>query len=93
MKILYWAVSPAGRAWLYRVTLAILALLVAYGVVSDGEVPSWSLLIGALFGMGAAGTAVTHVTPADPGTSYWLDLGPEDDQESTELTQSLEDPK
>lgn len=55
------------RAYIYRVALAVLALLVIYGVVSAGApVNGWAELITAVLGIGSAGlaTANTSTKPA-----------------------------
>lgn len=50
------------RAWLYRIALAVIALLVAYGVVSEGEAAQWALLIAAVLGIGEGALATANTT-------------------------------
>ena len=45
------------RAWIYRVALAVIGLLVAYGLLSEGEAAQWALLAAALVGLGTDGLA------------------------------------
>lgn len=52
------------RAWVYRSVLAVSALLVAYGVLGEGEAAQWAVLAAALLGIGTDGLAVRH-TPTE----------------------------
>ena len=54
------------RAWLYRISLAVIALLVAYGLVGEGEAAQWALLAAALLGMGDAAVATANTRKAKP---------------------------
>ena len=47
-------IPPRIRDWLYPVTLAVLALLGGYGLVSETMLASWAALIAAIFGLGTA---------------------------------------
>jgi len=49
--------TPPRRAWLYRLVLAALAILVAYGVVADQEAAVWAAVVAAFLG---SGTAALH---------------------------------
>ena len=51
------------RAWLYRVTLALVPLLAAYGILSASHGGLWLCLVAACLGISPA-TALTHL--ADP---------------------------
>ena len=46
--------SEATRAWIYRVLIAALPLLTAYGVVSESQAPLFVALAGAILGTGVA---------------------------------------
>lgn len=52
--------DEATRAWIYRVTTAVLPLLTAYGVIADEKVPLIIALIAAVLntGMAARNTSV-----------------------------------
>lgn len=49
-----WLATERGRAYLYRVLLAVLLLLVAYDVVAADDVPLWVGMVAALLGVGTA---------------------------------------
>lgn len=40
------------RAYIYRVALAVGALLVLYGVIGEAELAQWAILVAALLGLG-----------------------------------------
>lgn len=40
--------SPKGRRWLYRVALAVIALCVGYGLITDEAAALWGALAGAV---------------------------------------------
>jgi hypothetical protein len=50
------------RAWLYRVLLAVVPILIAYGAVKEADAALWVALAGAVLG---TGTASAH-TSTDP---------------------------
>lgn len=52
-----------NRARLYAVTIAVIALLVGYGVLDDGQAPLWLALAAAVLGVAAPATALGHLTP------------------------------
>jgi len=52
-----------NRARLYAVTIAVIALLVGYGLIDDGQAPLWLALAAAILGMAAPATALGHLTP------------------------------
>lgn len=52
--------TPKVRSWLYGVVTAALAILVVYGVISEGEVSVWLALAGALLGVVSSGTATAY---------------------------------
>lgn len=49
--------TPTVRTWLYGVTLALIALLGGYGLITDTIAPLWVALAAALLGQG---TAMAH---------------------------------
>ena len=58
-----WFRSERNRAWLYRLSLALIAILVAYGVLTDEQAP---LVIGLLAAMFPAGLATANTTTKTP---------------------------
>jgi hypothetical protein len=52
------------RKYLYGVTIAAVAVLVAYDVISGEAAPLWLALGAAVLGIVAPATAITHMTPA-----------------------------
>jgi hypothetical protein len=52
------------RKYLYAVTIAAVAVLVAYDVISGEAAPLWLALSAAVLGIVAPATAITHMTPA-----------------------------
>ncbi|NKR32288.1 hypothetical protein GS504_15580 [Rhodococcus hoagii] len=57
-------ITQPQRAYIYRVALAVLAVLLGYGVLADGDVANLTLLIGAILGLPVAGLAAAH-TPTE----------------------------
>mgnify|MGYP006273936583 CR=1 FL=1 len=47
-NIVKWFTSRDGRKWVYTVSLALIPLLVFYGVISKDSAPLWIALIGAV---------------------------------------------
>lgn len=60
--------TPARRRYLYRVSMALLPLLIAAGALEPGIAGQIALLIAALLGISVPAVAERHV-PADPGTT------------------------
>lgn len=54
-----------NRAIVYRIVLAVLPLLAAYGLLSDGQVAQWGLVAAAILGMSADGLAVANTSRLD----------------------------
>jgi len=52
------------RKYLYAVTIAAVAVLVAYDVISGEAAPLWLALAAAILGIIAPATAITHMSPA-----------------------------
>jgi hypothetical protein len=61
-----WIRSAKGRAWLYTVALAVIALLVGYQVLGEAQAPLWVALVTALLAVAPA-TALGHITPDPEG--------------------------
>lgn len=57
------ALTPDRRAWLYDVVRALAPCLVALGVVADGQMQMWLLLVAALLGYGTNSIAARNVSP------------------------------
>lgn len=53
------------RKYLYGVTIALVALLVALNVIEPGVAPAWLGFAAAVLGVAAPLTAITHLSP-DP---------------------------
>ena len=56
--------SREGRKWLYGIALAVVPLLVVYGVISEEEAPLWIALVGSFL---APTLALTHLSPVESG--------------------------
>ena len=56
------AIPETTRAYLYRVAGAAFALLVAYGIIAPGDVPLWTLLLAAVFGLGPSALATANTS-------------------------------
>jgi hypothetical protein len=55
--------SREGRKYIYIVSLAVIPLLVFYGVISEDAAPLWIALAGAVI---APVMALSHLSPEDP---------------------------
>ena len=55
--------SREGRKYMYSMSLAVIPLLVAYGVIDEEVAPLWVALAGAVI---APVVALTHLTPKEP---------------------------
>ena len=55
------------RVWLYSVGVAILLLLVAYGLVEDTKAPLWLGLLGAVLYVPGVEAARARVSPVQTG--------------------------
>ena len=56
--------SPETRRYLYGVALALIPVLVLFGLISPDDVATWTNLAGALLGLGAAGLALPNTPTA-----------------------------
>ena len=54
--------SREGRKWLYLISLAVIPLLVFYGVITEDSVPLWVALVGSVL---APTLALTHLSPPE----------------------------
>jgi hypothetical protein len=68
----------AIRAWLYGVTIAVLALLVYLDKISAGEAPLWLTVAGAVLGIASPTAALANLTPlpkaVDPDAAGVYDI-------------------
>lgn len=62
MNLKSWIVSRDGRKWVYTVSLALIPLLVFYGVITEDAAPLWIALLGAVV---APAMALTHLSPPE----------------------------
>ena len=46
--------TPAARSYLYGIALAVLPLLVYFGIVTEDDAPLWIALVGAILVPGVA---------------------------------------
>ena len=58
-----WILSREGRKWVYSVALALVPILVLYGVISRETAPAWLALVAAFLGVASPVMALTHLTP------------------------------
>lgn len=58
-------IPESVRAWYYRVSIPVQALLLGYGVMADNKLALWVGLANAIFApsLAAANTSVTKKTP------------------------------
>lgn len=56
--------SREGRKWIYSILLAVVPLLVLYGVIDESAAPLWIALLGAIV---APTLALSHLSPVDSG--------------------------
>lgn len=68
--------TSVGRAALYGVGLAVLAVLAKYGIVDQTQIPVWGALLAAVFGVGTNALAAAKFTPAVKGDEVFLDGEP-----------------
>lgn len=81
MNLKDWIVSRDGRKWVYTVSLALIPLLVFYGVISEDSAPLWIALIGAVV---APVMALTHLSPPPSGPEEGVEI-PADLPQAVEL--------
>ena len=56
--------SREGRKYIYLISVTVIPLLVFYGVISEEAAPLWVAVVAAIV---APMTALTHLTPEEPG--------------------------
>jgi len=55
------------RKWLYQAGVAVIGLLVVYGLVGESEAAEWTVLLAAVLGAGEAGLAAANTPTRDIG--------------------------
>lgn len=60
------SLDQTTRAWLYRIALVLIAVLIAIDVVNGGSAQSWVAWIAGAIGLGSAGLATKHTTRKRP---------------------------
>ena len=70
-----WLVSREGRKWIYGICLAVVPLLVVYGVIDGEAAPLWIAVIAAIV---APSLALANLTPF-PDEPSELSTVPEED--------------
>ena len=68
--------TSVGRAALYGVGLAVVALLVGYDILNDAQAPMWVGLLGGVLGVGTNALSFSKVTPDVKGDEVFLDGEP-----------------
>jgi hypothetical protein len=60
--------SEATRAWLYRISTAVIPLLAGYAIIEESAVPGWLALAAAVFNTGLASlnTSTAKLPPPPP---------------------------
>lgn len=56
-----WIAAPKTRLWLYGVILAVLGLLVVYGIVNIEQASAWAIVAAAALGIGGVALAARNV--------------------------------
>lgn len=56
------------RAWIYRIAIAAVPLLVAYGLIQDSDAAMWLGVIGAVLGTGTNVLAAANTSTKAPDT-------------------------
>lgn len=65
--------SPSARKWLYGVTIAVIAVLTGYDVITTDKAPLWLALAAAILGVVAPAVAIKHVPNTDDPAPDYLD--------------------
>ena len=60
--------TEARRAYIYRVALAVMAILTVYGVVDSDTAPIWLAVVFAVLGLGTTGLATVNTSTKPPTT-------------------------
>lgn len=65
--------SPEGRKWLYGITIAVIAVLTGYDLITTDKAPLWLALAAAILGVVAPAVAIKHVPNTDDPAPDYLD--------------------
>lgn len=71
--------TSVGRAALYGVSLAVLAVLVKYQIIDNNEMTLWAGVLAAVFGVGSNAMAFVKVTPDVKADEVFPDGDPLDE--------------
>ena len=55
--------TPTRRRWFYGIALAVVPILIAYGIIDAAEAPLWIALVAAVL---VPGLALANVPKVDP---------------------------
>ena len=69
------ALTPTKRRAIYQAVAALLALLVAYGVLSEGQVAVWLEVVGATLGLLASLLAGANTPSTDASAEDYAEVG------------------
>lgn len=69
--------SQPTRAWLYRVGMAVVPLLVAYGLIDEGTAGLWLGVLGAALGFSLSALATANTSTKAPVQAGHVDFGEE----------------
>ena len=58
--------TEARRAYIYRVALAVMAILTVYGIIDSDTAPVWLAVVFALLGLGTTGLATVNTSTKTP---------------------------
>jgi len=61
-----WLTEPR-RAYVYRVALAVMAILTVYGVIDSDTAPVWLAVVFAVLGLGTTGLATVNTSTKTEG--------------------------
>ena len=67
--------SPEGRKWLYGITIAVIAVLTGYDLITPDKAPLWLALAAALLGIVAPAVAIKHVPNSEEAPDYLDESG------------------
>lgn len=63
-------ISPKTRKYIYGIVIALLPLLVAYGILDDGTAGQVALIAAAVLGVGESGLALANTPKSEPKNLY-----------------------
>ena len=58
--------TEARRAYIYRVALAVMAILTVYGIIDSDTAPVWLAVVFVLLGLGTTGLATVNTSTKTP---------------------------